>query len=185
MLEDRHRYLNELKQFWNEQKNPLWVWVAIKTSCHNKHSLPKWVCDYLEECAEHLLSPKASTGDFARKLPRMLGFNPKSGPKHQLNVSARMLRNEKFAMAFAKHIVNGEKPSVARTNAANECEDHWPEADDKTLQAALREHFKLRRSPATRRAWQSVLIKWMIENPIYRSRYPNLPQINVLFENWP
>ena len=182
MREDQHRYLNELKQFWNEQKNPLWVWVAIKTSCQNKHALPKWVCDYLEECAERLLSPKSFTRDFARNLPRMLGFIPKSGPKHQLKVSARMLKNEKFAMSFAKHILSGKKPSDARNDAANDCGDRWQEADDKTLQAALRDHFDEKRLPATRRGWEPIIIKWMLGNPLYHERYPDLPMINVLFE---
>jgi hypothetical protein len=182
MLEDQHQYLDSLKQIWIEQKNPFWVWVAIKTSCHNKHSLPNWACDYLEDCADQLLSPKAFSGDFARKLPRMFGFSLKSGPRHPRKISARMLENERFAMAFAKHILNEEKPSDARTSAANECEGRWPAADDKTLQAALRDHFKLERAPRIGRAWKKIIIRWLIDNPLYRERYPDLPMINVLVE---
>jgi hypothetical protein len=182
MREDQHRYLDGFKYLWREQKNPIWVWNAIKTSVHNKHSLPNWVCDYLEECANQLLSSSAYTGDFARKLPRMLGFNLKSGPKHPLKISARMLKNEQFAMRFAKHILNGKRPSDARSNAANECGGRWLEADDKTFQTALRQHFKLKRVPKTGSAWKTIVIQWMTMNPLYHSRYPDLPALNVIFE---
>lgn len=137
MRKNRYQYLDGLERLWREQKNPIWVWIAIKTSRYNTHSFPNWACNYLEECADQLLSSSAYTGDFARKLPRMLGFSPKSGPKHQLKISARMLKNEQFAMMFARHILNGKKPSDARKDAANESKGYWPEADDKTLQILL------------------------------------------------
>jgi len=182
MLEDQDRYLNGFKSLWIEQKNPVWVWSAIKTSIRNHHSFPNWVCNYLEQCADQVLSPEASTHDFARKLPRMLGFTPTRGPKHQLKIGERMVRNERFAMKFAEHILNGKKPSDARGAAANECRGRWQKADDKTLQAALREHFKLKRAPVSKLVWQRIVIKWLVNNPLYFHKYPDLPPLNALFQ---
>jgi hypothetical protein len=154
---NQHHYLEGVKALWIEQKNPYWVWVAIKTSIRNDEPFPDWVCEYLEQVADQLLARGAASGDFARKLPQILGFRSKSGPKHPLKIGRRMLRNEEYAMKFAKHILMGKTPKNARNDAANESDRYWREADDKTLQAALREHFKLRRAPSGNRVWQPIV----------------------------
>ena len=178
----QQEYLDGPKALWIEQKNPYWVWVAVKTSIRNNDSLPDWVCKYLEEVADHLLSPDAASGDFARKLPRILGFHTKSGPNHPLKIRARMLRNEEFAMRFAKHILMGKTPKNARNDAANESGQYWQDADDKSLQTALREHFKLNRAPVSTPSWQSIVIRWIFDNPLALARYRDLPPLNELFE---
>ena len=175
-------YLNSIKALWLEQGNPIWPWVAIKSSSHNKHPYPQWVCDYLEKTAEQLLSDNARGGDFARKLPSILGFQTKRGPKHPLKIAKRMLKIEKFAMKFAKHILAGTKPSIARKDAASECDRYWGDVDDKVLQAALREHFGLKRLPTSILTLQQIVLNWLIANPLYSPRYPDLPAFQKLFE---
>jgi len=113
----------------------------------------------------------------------MLGFDPKAGPGHQLKLTARMLRNEKFAMKFAKHILFGKKPSDARIDAANELDKSWHDADDKTLQTVLRMHFKLKRMPVSNLGWRNIVLRWMIENPLYSERYRDLPPLTNVFES--
>ena len=182
MRANQHHYLEGVKTLWIEQKNPYWIWVAIKTSIRNDEPFPDWVCEYLEQVADQLLATGAASGDFARKLPQILGFRSTSGPKHPLKIGRRMLRNEEYAMKFAKHILMGKTPKNARNDAANESDRYWREADDKTLQAALREHFKLRRAPSGNRVWQPIVIRWIFGNPLALDRYPDLPRLNVLFE---
>jgi len=148
-VRDDTQYLNGARDLWLEQSNPFWVWVAIKTSIRNDHAMPQWVCEYLEKVADQLFSDNASAGDFARKLPSILGFRAKKGPKHPLKISKRMLKNEQFAMKFAKHIFAGKKPSIARQDAANELDQYWQDVDDKVLQTALRKYFKLDRLPSS------------------------------------
>src|SRR5262249_2311038 len=92
------------------------------------------------------------------------------------------LRNEEYAMKFAKHILMGKTPKNARNDAANESNRYWREADDKTLQGALREHFKLRRAPSSNRAWQPIVIRWIFANPRALDRYPELPHLKARFE---
>ena len=170
-------YLNSTKALWLEQGNPVWLWLAIQSSSHNKHPYPQWVCDYLGKTAEQLLSKEARGGDFARKLPSILGFQTKRGPRHPLKVFKRMLKNEQFAVKFVKHILAGKKPSVARQDAANECDHYWQNADDRTLQTALRQHFKLKRLPASTIDWQRIVLQWLFDNPHSYERYPDLPPI--------
>ena len=182
MRANQHHYLDGVKDLWIEQENPYWIWLAIKTSIRNDGPFSDWVCEYLEQVADQLLATGAASGDFARKLPQILGFQSKSGPKHPLKIGRRMLRNEEYAMKFAKHILMGKTPKNARNDAANESDRYWTEADDKTLQAALREHFKLRRAPSSNRAWQPIVIRWIFDNPLALERYPDLPNLNALFE---
>jgi len=179
---NQHHYLEGVKALWTEQKNPFWIWVAIKTSIRNDEPFPDWVCEYLEQVADQLLATGAASGDFARKLPQILGLRSKSGPKHPLKIGRRMLRNEEYAMKFAKHILMGKTPKNARNDAANESDRYWREADDKPLQAALREHFKLRRAPSGNRAWQLIVIRWIFANPLAFERYADLPNLNALIE---
>jgi hypothetical protein len=93
-----------------------------------------------------------------------------------------MLRNEEYAMKFAKHILMGKTPKNARNDAANEADRYWREADDKTLRAALLEHFKLSRTPSDNRVWQPIVIRWIFDNPLALERYPDLPNLSALFE---
>ena len=92
-MRDDTDYLNSTKALWLEQGNPIWLWLAIKSSSHNKHPYPQWVCEYLEKTADHLLSDDVHVGDFARKLPSILGFQAKRGPQHPLKIFKRMLQN--------------------------------------------------------------------------------------------
>ncbi|MGC2824296.1 MAG: hypothetical protein WA322_08695 [Pseudolabrys sp.] len=73
-MPDDTEYLNAIRTLWLEQKNPVWPWLAVKTSIQNKHPVPQWVSEYLEKTAEQLLSEEIHVGDFARKLPAILGF---------------------------------------------------------------------------------------------------------------
>ena len=170
-------YLNSAKALWLEQGNPIWLWLAIQSSSHNKHPYPLWVCEYLEKAADRLLSDDVHGGDFARKLPSILGFQAKRGPRHPLKIVKRMLKIEQFAIKFAKHILAGKKPSDAREHAANEFDRYWQDVDDKVLQTALREHFKLKRLPASTLAWQRIVLQWLFDNPHSYERYPDLPRI--------
>jgi len=181
-MRDYTRYLDGTRDLWLEQANPVWVWLAIKSSNHNKHPYPQWVCEYLEKMSDRLLADDVHGDDFARKLPSILGFRAKRGPKHPLTIFKRMLKNEQFAMKFAKHILAGKKPSTARQDAANECARYWQNADDKVLQAALREHFKLKRLPAGTLALQQIVLNWLIANPLYCKRYPDLPALQEIME---
>jgi hypothetical protein len=70
-------YLDSTKALWLEQGNPLWVWLAIKSSIHNEHPFPQWVCEYLDKIADRFLANDVQGGDFARKLPSILGFRAK------------------------------------------------------------------------------------------------------------
>jgi hypothetical protein len=176
-MRDDADYLNSTKLLWEEQGNPIWVWLAIKTSIQNEHPVPQWVCEYLEKIADHFLSDHPRIGDFSRKLPSILGFQTKRGPKHPLKIFKRMRKNEQFAMKFAKHILAGNKPSTARKDAANECGKDWRDVDDKVLQATLREHFKLKRLPASTIDWQRIVLQWLFDNPHSYKRYPDLPRI--------
>ncbi len=181
MCEDAD-YLNSTKALWLEQGNPIWQWLAIQSSSHNKHPYPQWVCEYLGKAADRLLSGDVHGGDFARKLPAILGFQAKRGPRHPLKAFKRMLKIEQFAMKFAKHILAGTKPSIARKDAACECDRYWGDVDDKVLQGALREHFGLKRLPTSTLTLQQIVLNWLIANPLYSVRYPDLPAFQKLLE---
>jgi hypothetical protein len=72
-------YLEGVKALWIEQKNPYWMWVAIKTSIRNDEPFPDWVCEYLEQVADQLLAAGAASGDFARKITTDSGISIKVG----------------------------------------------------------------------------------------------------------
>ena len=180
MLDKSHGYLNALRLLWIEDANPLWPIAAIASSYQNQHTLPNWVMEYLGPCAERMLAPESAKGDFARNMPRIFGFSPKAGPRHQLRAAKRMLHNEEFAMKFARHILLGKEPSDARADAANELEGEWKETDDKVLQKAAREHFRPECSPRKTVHWQAIVIIWLIQNPLYQIRYPYLPRLDAL-----
>jgi hypothetical protein len=177
-MRDDTQYLNGPRDLWLDQGNPIWAWLTIKTCILNDQLMPQWVCEYLEEIADQLLSDtNARVDDFARKLPSILGFQAKKGPQHPLKICKRMLKIEQFAMKFAKHILAGNKPSLARKDAANECDQYWQNAGDKVLQTALREHFKLKRLPASTLAWQGIVLRWLFDNPHSYERSPDLPPL--------
>jgi hypothetical protein len=166
-----HSYLAGLLALWREEKNAFWLWCIIKTCIKNDDPFPAEVIEYLDGVADRLLSEETSGGDLGRHLPDVLRLKGR-GKYHPLRVNRRMLLDEKFVAGFIAAIFDGLPPAKARERAAVEMD---LSGDDRSLQRKLKDFFGLQRLPSDNAVWRKIAIRWMVQNPTCRTRYPHLP----------
>jgi hypothetical protein len=153
---------------WERTQDPRWVWRAIRHCVHYREPLPDWVMSYLNRCAAAIENIE---GDYGRALHRALEFPAKSGRKR---ANAIDMATERFAMAFAKAILDGAEAGKARTDAASA---ELYAMDDKDLKKRLRDFFGLEELPDRREQWRwkLIIVTWLMHHPGYREGYPDLP----------
>jgi hypothetical protein len=169
---------DEFRVQWRSSGNPVWVWHAVAICRDQKLDLPRWILDYLGECAERMLSKGAMRErDIRRVLPDIFGFVKSSGPGRLLRANADMLKDEAIAMVFAESIFLGARPVIARANAAEKLckDDELP--DDRTLQRVVRTFFQVDKAPHDNDGWRKIITSWLVAHPWYEVSYPRLPKL--------
>jgi len=163
------------REQWKRTNDPRWVWRAIHDRIHRQEALPDWVLDYLDKCAVSIENMKG--GDHARKLHRILKFSSTSGRKRD---SAIDLRDEQFAMAFAKEILRGASPVAARGNASAKVDGRQGK-DDKELRQRLKKFFELKKLPAAKEQWKLEIRLWLLCHCwLVIDQYPDLLTKEIL-----
>jgi hypothetical protein len=156
--------LDTARKIFESSGNPHYAWKAIDYCIKNEILvLPPWLTMYLAQCAERVLSDKAAkTSDLRKVLPWALGFPERRGPGKYLNpyLDPKQLR---FALDFAKRVLDGEDPVTARRDACNAVFDHKAaEADDKTLTRWLVRNFDLKKAPKNAEQWGEAAEKFVL-----------------------
>jgi hypothetical protein len=150
---------------WKETDNPIYVWQAINFCTSKNVGFPDWVCQYLAECAERMLSPDAAKASDLRKvLPQIMGFPRKRGRGNPLEPDGNEQQYMLAASKFAREIANGAKPTVALRSAFERLDKKMPDRnDDKTLQSHIKKYFGISHAPRTNAEWKRAIDAWMIE----------------------
>jgi hypothetical protein len=146
--------LEIVRRAFEESGNPYFAWAAIHQCIKANTPFPNWLIAYLAQCSERM--PKAEqTSDLRKVLPWILGFPTKRGPRNLLRpgYSKRL----KFVIKFARLIVQGQDPVMARRDACNAVFDGKDgEVDDKTLVRWVRNAFHLKEAPKNTKQWKEA-----------------------------
>ena len=114
------RVSQELREAFEQTENPLLVWIAIRHCADRGKQLPKWIMEYLTGSADALieltLDPPKEVGV---AVARALGFRT-SGRGNPFSSFKKYQRCEKIALSFARKVLDGEKPSEATKQVAEE-----------------------------------------------------------------
>ena len=112
--------LEEAREDFEQTKNPLFVQIAIRYCDRRSAPFPKWVTEYLTNTADALIE---MVEDPPRRvgvgLARALGFKTE-GRGSPFSYFKNYRRREKMAISFARKVLDGEKPSEAVIQVAQE-----------------------------------------------------------------
>jgi hypothetical protein len=178
-LQNIDHQLTSFEQEWRRVKNPVHVWAAIDICIANNAAFPDWVLNYLARAAKKMKEDGEKRSlDLRSALPAIFQFINCRGGRSPLTALSDLRKVEKFAMAFAARIFEGDSPTEARANAAELADDQ----DERTLQRHLKKFFAVRDATkaemASNKWWRRTLRLWFNAYPdvfrYYQVQHPSL-----------
>jgi hypothetical protein len=156
---------------WQESRDPYYVWSAINVCIDQDHEFPKWIRDYLGQCAKRMESSFEQAKDRRKVLPEIFGFyarrRGRSQPLHPFG-DVSDLKYLELAAAFAGEIAKATDPLAALDAALSrpEISSDMLDRERKTLLSRITKEFGLQTVPSDADEWRDKIAAWFKANQL-------------------
>jgi hypothetical protein len=124
---------------YEETRNPMWAWSAIRTTMEYDIPMPPWLRDYLSTSAANLIG---TAGHRYPKSPERalaaLGFRRRRGRDDLREFHKAMLVIKRGALMWGRVEIRGESAKSASEDLSLELEKRSEGVDSSTLRRAFR-----------------------------------------------
>jgi hypothetical protein len=167
--------LEEMHQSYSGERNPLYVWHAIKLCGERDIEFPEWLKEYLFSAAKRI-------ADGERDVEDVLGFPRKQGNHSMFTQFTRADLRERAAFTFALALIDGATYDVAKAAAAKVHGSTSPANIDNLLRAFFpgrpegiewRDYICLSIEPSSP-FFDEKLLGWLLA----RKRSVTIPKVN-------